>query len=157
MFPLGVAFPILPLVVAPFLSLPMQQPPAGPVPHNTPSRILPTEPVTPVVTPGAPVVDEEWFELCTVIGSCKDLGSPCPPQVQNPPAIALWCDAPTLRGQCGGSALWTDCRQIDRDDGCGNQMRGVCTYDGYGGFLRVDPASVMATGAFCPGTACSWN
>jgi hypothetical protein len=157
MFPLGVTFPIPALVVIPFLSLSTEQPPAGPVPHNTPSRILPTVPVTPVVTPGAPIVDEDWFALCTVIGSCKDLGSPCPPQVQNPPAIALWCDAPTLRGQCGGWALWTDCQQIDRNDGCGSQMSGVCAYDGYGGFLRIDPDSIKATGAFCPGTTCSWN
>jgi hypothetical protein len=99
MFPLGVILPVLAFVVIPSLS--MRQPPDL-VPHNTPSRVLPTIPVNPVVTPGAPIVDEEWFEQCNVIGSCKDLGNPSPPQVQNPPASAVWCDAPTLRGTCGG-------------------------------------------------------
>lgn len=153
MFPLGVAFPMLAFVA--ISSLCTAQPPLL-VPHNTPSRILPTEPVTPVVAPGAPVVDEDLYESCNVIGSCKDLGSPCPPQVQSTPAIALWCDAPTLRGLCSGWS-WLDCQQITRNDGCGNQMRGVCAYDGYGGFLRIDPDSIKATGAFCPGTTCSWN
>jgi len=152
---LGVTLPILALVVIPSLST--QQPPAGPVPHNTPSRIVPTVPVTPVVAPGQPVIDEDWFKRCIVIGSCRDLGNPCPPQVQNPPASAVWCDAPTLRGECGGYSLWTDCQQIDRDDGCGSEMTGICVYDPYGGFDKVDPFSIRSTGAFCPGTTCSWN
>ena len=157
MSPLGITFPVVAFVAVPFMSFSMEPPPDGPVPHKSPSRILPTVPLSPVEDPGAPTVDEAWFELCVTIGSCKDLGSPCPPQEPFDGAIAVWCDGTKLRGACGGWALWTDCQQIDRDDGCGLEMTGVCVYEPNETQPRIQPASIRPTGAFCPGTTCSWN
>jgi hypothetical protein len=52
MFPLGVTFPVLAFVVIPSLSTSLSTPqPPDLVPHNTPTRVLPTVPVNPVVTP----------------------------------------------------------------------------------------------------------
>lgn len=150
-------FPVLAFVAVPFVSFSTEPPPDGPVPHNTPSRILPTVPLSPVEDPGEPTVDEDWFELCVTIGSCSDLGSPCPPQQPFEGASAVWCGAPTLRGACEGWALWIDCQQINRDDGCGLELTGVCRYQPNGTLIDIHPGSIRSTGAFCPGTTCSWN